>query len=84
MSESAPRELRLTERRLDYDEVQAAKRQRGAWLKARLGYRRGVRRRIRDPEERTSLIRLDLARLQRAYASGEREWIAPRRLLLRL
>ena len=71
------------ERQLDYDAFTREKTQRFAGLKADMGYRRGARRRPRDPDELRSLMELDLARLHRMCASGERRWVAPRIIELR-
>jgi hypothetical protein len=75
---------RLGERRIDYDAFQAAQAIAGAGLKARLGVRRGVRNRERDPAERASLMRLDKERLARWYATGEWTRVGPRRIRIRL
>lgn len=72
------------DRTLDYDAFTRDKQARFADLKARLGDRRGVRRRPRDPGEVESLMRLDIARLQEMYRTGERRWIAPRVIEVRL
>ncbi len=72
------------DRTLDYDAFTRAKQARFADLKARLGDRSGVRRRPRDPDEIESLLQLDMARLQAMYRTGERRWIAPRVIEVRL
>lgn len=72
------------DRTLDYDAFTREKQARFADLKARLGYRRGSRRRQRDPAELESLMQLDLARLKEMYRTGERRWIGPREIEVRL
>lgn len=74
----------IVDRTLDYDAFNREKQARFADLKARLGYRRGIRRRQRDPAELDSLMQLDIARLQEMYRTGERRWIAPRVIEVRL
>jgi hypothetical protein len=71
-------------RQLDYDEVKRDQRARFIGLKAELENRRGPRRRPRDPEILEELLRLDMARLADMYQSGERRWIAPRVIAVRL
>ena len=72
------------DRSLDYDAFTREKQAHFADLKARLGDRRGGRCRPRDPDEIESLMRLDIARLEALYRTGERRWIAPRIIEVRL
>ncbi len=71
-------------RPIDFDEFTTANRSRFAGLAAKLGVRRGARRRARDPFERRSLMDMDIRRLRRMYAIGERRWIGPRTIVVRL
>lgn len=68
---------------IDYDRFRSSKRLRLA-VSAAIGARRGTRNRPRDAAERASLLRLDLARLRRMYATGERRWTGPRSMVVRL
>ena len=69
---------------IDYDAFARAKRARFGALTATLGTRRGSRNRLRDEQERQSLMDMDLRRLQRMYASGERRWVGKRRIVVAL
>ena len=71
-------------RSIDYDAFQADKRRRFGDLAARIGARRGVRRRQRDPDELRSLIRLDLARWQQRQMSGDWRWLDARTVEVRI
>jgi hypothetical protein len=71
-------------RSLDYDDFQAEKRRRFGDLAARIGARRGVRRRPRDADEILSLIRLDLARWKQRQATGDWRWLDARTVEVRV
>lgn len=71
-------------RQLDYDAFQADKRSRFGDLAARIGSRRGVRRKQRDPDELRSLIRLDLERWRQRHTSGDLRWLDARTVAVRL
>jgi len=71
-------------RQLDYNAFQAEKRRRFSDLAARIGARRGVRRRDRDPDELLSLIRLDLARWKQREAEGDWRWLDARTVEVRI
>jgi hypothetical protein len=74
----------MPNRVMDYDATIAEQRARFSDLKARMGYRRGSRNRLRDPEERRSLMQLDLARLKAMELAGERRRSGRRTIIVKL
>lgn len=79
----------MDRRRFDLDEYIQENRQaaRRVWLQsegARVGSKRPVRRRPRDPEEVAILTHLAKARLDRALAGGEFTIVEGRRYRLRV
>jgi len=62
-------------RRLDYDKFTLEKKTKFFSLKAKLGYKRATRNKIRNIQERCALMKMDKKRFEGRIKSGEIEII---------
>jgi len=69
---------------INYEEFMREKKEKFFSLRAKLGRRRGAKRRNRDPEERDALMRMDRRRFERWLSDGTLEMVSPRHYILRL
>ena len=71
-------------RRLDYDKFTSEKKAKFFSLKAKLGYKRAPRNKIRNIQERCALMEMDKKRFEGRIKSGEIEIINNRFFKVRL
>ena len=71
-------------RKINYDEYMREKKDKFFELRAIMGWRRGARRKPRDPEERTALRQMDYERYRKWIESGQLVEVSPRKYKMKI